>query len=298
MTKLISLLVLATTACTSSLDPATLIARDRVLGAKVSVDVDPSRAWPAPGERATVTWLTASPGAAPEFSWTLAACAAATTTGFPICAGPAFAFAAASGPVPTLELAVPSDLDAPAIAVIGAICASGAPLIDPATFEASCDDGSHADLVSQHIFLARDGETNRNPDLADAPFTLAGTTWDPSAGTGCEGLPEIAAGAQDVLVAVELAASARETFSVANDPTPWREELQLSPFATAGELTQRYAYVEADDDRPMSPVAVQWSAPAADEIPAEGLRVTFSFVVRDLRGGVDAATRALCVHSR
>jgi hypothetical protein len=57
MNKLIPLLLLATTACTSSLDPATLIARDRVLGAKVIVDVDPSRAWPAPGEHATVTWL-------------------------------------------------------------------------------------------------------------------------------------------------------------------------------------------------------------------------------------------------
>lgn len=294
MSKLIPLLVFAT-ACTSSLDPATLIARDRVLGAKVTVDIDPTRAWPAPGEHATVTWITASPGDQPDFSWTLAACPAATTSGLPICAGPVFAQSDATGPVPVLDLAIPADLDAEAVVVLGAICASGAPSIDPATFAASCDDGSLADLVSLHVFLTRDGATNHHPDLANAPFTLAGVAWAPSTAPGCAGLPEIAAGAELVLVGVELDAAARETFAVDGDPLPWREELQLSPFATAGELTQQYAYVEADDARPVSPVAVQWTAPGADEIPAEGLRVDFDFVVRDLRGGVDAATRALCV---
>jgi hypothetical protein len=295
MTKLIPILLLAATACTSSLDPATLIARDRVLGAKVTVDVDPSRAWPAPGENATVTWLTASPGAAPEFSWTLAACPAATSTGLPFCNGPIFAHAEASGPVPMLQLAIPADMDARSIVVVGAICASGAPVIDPATFDASCDDGSLADLVSQHIFLAHDGATNHHPDLAGAPFTLAGAAWEPSAEPDCDGLPEISAGSENVIVAAELAASAREMFAVEGDPMPWREELQLSPFATAGEINQRYAYIEADDDRAVSPVAVEWTAPSADEIPADGLRVTFNFVIRDMRGGVDAATRALCV---
>lgn len=295
MTKLIPFLLLAATACTSSLDPATLIARDRVLGAKVTVDADPSRAWPAPGERATVTWLTASPGETPDFSWTLAACPAATTTGLPFCSGPIFAHSESSGPVPMLELAVPADMDARSVVVIGAICASGAPVIDPASFDATCDDGSLADMVSQHIFLAHDGETNHHPDLAGAPFQLAGAAWEPSSEPGCDGLPEVAAGSENVVLGAELAASARETFTVDSDPVPWREELQLSPFATAGEIDQRYAYVEADDDRPVSLAAVEWTAPGADEVPAGGLRVTFSFVVRDMRGGIDAATRALCV---
>jgi len=225
MNKLIPFLLLAATACTSSLDPATLIARDRVLGAKVTVDTDPSRAWPAPGENATITWLTASPGDTPDFSWTLAACPAATTTGLPICDGPVFAHAESSGPVPTLAMTIPSDMEARSIVILGAICASGSPVIDPQTFEASCDDGSHADLVSQHVFLAHGGETNHHP----------------------------------------------------------------------GELDRRYAYIEADDDRPASLVAVEWTAPGAEEVPADGLRVTFNFVIRDMRGGVDAATRTLCV---
>lgn len=287
MTKLIPFLLLAASACTSSLDPATLIARDRVIGAKVTVDTDPSRAWPAPGEDATITWLTASPGDTPDFSWTLAACPAATTTDLPICDGPVFAHAESRGPVPMLAMKIPTDMEARSIVILGAICASGSPVIDPQNFVASCDDDSHADLVSQHVFLAHGGETNHHPDLAGASFVLDGAPWEAG---DC---PEIAAGADTMVLGAEVAATARETFTL--DGVAWREELQLSPFATAGEIDRRYAYIEADDDRPASLVAVEWTAPGADEVPADGLRVTFNFVVRDMRGGVDAATRTLCV---
>ena len=295
MTKLISIFLLAATACTSSLDPATLIARDRVLGAKVTVDADPQRAWPAPGEAATVTWIMAAPGAAPEASWILAACPAATSEGFPICDGPVFAHSESTGRAPVLQLAVPADIESRSVVVLGAICASGTPVIDETTLTASCDDGSLADQVSQHIFIAYGGVTNHHPNIVDAPFTLAGATWSASEAPGCDGLPEIAAGTEKLLVGVSFAASAREWFAVADAPAPWREELQLSPFATAGELVERYAYVEADDTRDLSPVAVEWTAPSAEEVPAEGLRVAFTFVVRDLRGGIDVTTRALCV---
>ena len=297
MSKLLatlSLLVLSTTACVT-LDPASLVARDRVLGAKVTVDGDPQRAWPAPGEHATVTWVTASPGEPPEFSWLLAACPAQTSSGIPICAGPAFASSQAHGPVPALQLAIPADVATRSIVVIGAICASGTPVIDEQTFTASCDDGSLADLVSQHIFLAEAGATNHHPDLADAPFSLAGATWDASDAPGCDGLPEVAAGAKRVELGVTFEASDRETFAVSGEPAPAREELQLSAFVTAGKFAQQYGYVESTDVRPASPVAIQWTAPGRADVPAEGLRVTFSFVVRDLRGGLDTTTRALCV---
>jgi hypothetical protein len=293
MTKLIPLFLLA--ACTSTLDPAMLIARDRVLGARVTVDTDPKRAWPAPGETATITWLTASPAAPPTFTWVLAACPAATTEGFPICDGPMFAQAAASGPVPVLQLAIPADLTATSVVVLGAICASGTPVIDATTFTASCDDGTLADEVSEHVFIARDGATNHQPELAGAPFTVAGAAWDETTASGCDGLPVVGAGTEKVRLGTMFDAASREWFAVPSDPKPWREELQVSPFATAGEIDERYAYVEADDIRDASPVVVQWTAPSAEDVPAGGLRVTFNFVVRDLRGGVDAATRALCV---
>jgi hypothetical protein len=295
MIKLVPIFMLAIAACTSSLDPATLIARDRVLGAKVTVDGDLQRAWPAPGDAATITWITTSPGAPPKWSWVLAACPAATTEGLPICAGPVFTRSQATGPVPVMQLAIPADLASPAVAVMGAICATGAPVIDATTFVASCDDGSLPDEVSDHIFITRDGATNHHPTIVDAPFTLAGAAWSEGTAVDCADLPVIAAGTEKLLVGMTFAAAARELFVVPDDPTPWREELQLSPFATAGELVERYAYVEADDARDLSPVAVEWTAPSAADVPADGLRVTFDFVVRDLRGGIDSTRRSLCV---
>ncbi|MCX5746179.1 MAG: hypothetical protein NT062_27190, partial [Proteobacteria bacterium] len=257
MNKLITILGLALTACVT-LDPISLIVRDRVLGAKVTVDGDPQRAWPAPGEHATVTWITASPGAPPEFAWILAACPAQTRTGIPRCDGPVFASSQARGPVPTLQLAIAADLAAPSVVVLGAICASGTPAIDAQTFVASCDDGSQADLVSQHVFIAHDAATNHHPDVVDAPFTLADAPWEARVEPGCAGLPEVAAGSKKRLLGIAFAASDRETFDA---PTPGREELQVSAFVTAGDFAQQYAYVEADDDRAVSPVGVEWLPP-------------------------------------
>lgn len=295
MNRLITILPLALVAC-ADLDPPTLIKRDRVLGAKVSVDGDPARAWPAPGERATVSWLTASPGDPPQFSWILAACPAATSSGMPACAGPLLASSQGAGLVPALQLDVPVDLTAPALVVMGVICATGAPVVDGAGFAATCDDGSRADLVSQHVFISRDQEVNHNPELAGAPFTVADAGWAPATDAGCDDdLPVVKAGSGRTLLGVTFDATDRETYHVAGEPAPAREELQLSAFTTAGELVQQRSYVDADDDRAATPVAFEWEPPRADEVPAGGLRVKFHFVVRDLRGGVDAASRVLCV---
>lgn len=294
MNPRISILLLAVTAC-SSLDPATLIVRDRVLGAKVTVDGDPQRAWPRPGEQATVTWLTASHDDVPTFSWVLAACPAATNTGVPLCAGPAFAASTAAGDVPVMRLAIPADLGSTSVALSGAICASGTPVIDAVTSTASCDDGSLAEHVSLHIFIAHQGATNHNPDLVDAPFTLGGAEW-PANEEGCGGAaPVVAAGSAKTLVGIAFDGAERETYAVDGDATASREELQLSQFATGGEIVQEYSRVEADDTREVSPVAFEWKPPSVSETPATGLSVTFTFVVRDLRGGVDATTRTLCV---
>ncbi len=292
MNKLIPLVLLSVAAC-ADLDPPTLIKRNRVLGAKVTVDGAADRAWPAAGETATVTWLTASPGSTPTFSWLLAACPAATSSGMPACGGAAFATSQATGMVPALQLTVPADIAASAIVVTGAICASGTPVVDVTTATAACDDGSRADLVSQHIFIATAGQTNHNPALAGAPFTIAGNSWDAGAGEPCEDtMPVIRAGSERVLLGVTFQASDREAF--AGDEQS-REDLQLSVFATAGEIAQQRTYVEADDAREQTPVAIEWDAPPAEDVPAAGLRVKFAFVVRDMRGGVDGTGREICV---
>lgn len=290
MNRLITMLLLSLAAC-AELDPPTLIKRDRVLAAKVTVDGHPEHAWPARGEQATVTWVTASPGATPTFSWVLAACPAATSNGMPGCSGAVFATASGAGPSPTLSLTIPADMTATAVVVTGAICASGAPIVDAASLTAECDDGSRADVVSQHIFIANADATNRNPIVATAPFTFDGAAWE----TACDGtLPVVKAGSRRRLVGVTFNASDREAF-VKGDGAPSREDLQLAAFATAGEIVQQHTYVDADDGRAVSPIALEWDPPEADDVPAGGLRVKFFFVVRDMRGGVDATSRELCV---
>jgi hypothetical protein len=295
MNRLIPILLLSLAAC-AELDPPTLIKRDRVLAAKVTVDGHPERAWPLRGERATVTWLTASPGATPTFSWVLAACPAATSSGMPGCSGAVFATATGAGLSPTLSVTVPVEMNATAVVVTGAICASGAPVVDAASLTAECDDGSRADVVSQHIFIADDQATNQNPNIAAAPFTFDGAQWDsPDGAAACDGtLPVVKAGSKRRLVGVTFDASDREAFMKA-DATPSREDLQLAAFATAGEIIQQHTYVDADDERAVSPVALEWDPPDSEDVPAGGLRVKFFFVVRDMRGGVDATSRELCV---
>jgi hypothetical protein len=55
------------------------------------------------------------------------------------------------------------------------------------------------------------------------------------------------------------------------------------------------AFVESTDESAATTVDVTWVAPTAAEVPAGGLRVTFTFVTRDNRGGTDWTTRTLCV---
>jgi hypothetical protein len=106
-------------------------------------------------------------------------------------------------------------------------------------------------------------------------------------------MPVIQAGAERVRIGVTFQASDREAF--AGDAGEAREDLQLSTFATAGDIAQQRTYVEADDAREQTPVVVEWDAPSAKEVPADGLRVKFAFIVRDMRGGVDAEAREVCV---
>jgi hypothetical protein len=77
--------------------------------------------------------------------------------------------------------------------------------------------------------------------------------------------------------------------------TSARESLQISQFTTAGKLKSQFSFVEATDENASTTVDVTWEAPEAAEVAAGGTGVTFSFVVRDDRGGTDWTTRTLCV---
>jgi len=111
--------------------------------------------------------------------------------------------------------------------------------------------------------------------------------------------PRVAAGSNDHVIGNTTDGADREHYTlVQGDPpvvTPARERLQISQFTTAGKLKSQFAVVEATDESAAPTVDVAWDAPEPDAVPASGTAVTFTFVVRDERGGADWTTRTACV---
>jgi hypothetical protein len=285
-------------ACGEPFDPPSLIEKPRVLGATVEVVGDPTRATPLPGESVTVSWIMAAPDAMPELAWAFAICRSVGTTPAEACAPAPLALAQGTG-VPSFVVTVPTaDLlgNASRLTLYGQICQDGAPVVDSQTNLPGCPGaGTFATL---DIYLQTTDHANHNPNLADRPFAFDGAMWladDPT--LDCTQLPHVAVASKGHVISLGTLAEDRETVVFPpSDPTGapamTREILQISNFATAGELGQSYIFVEASDPRDEVDVEVTWDAPA--DMPAGG-RVRFTFVARDLRGGVGAVTRTLCV---
>jgi hypothetical protein len=144
------------------------------------------------------------------------------------------------------------------------------------------------------------GDVNHNP-TAERAFTLDGGVWPALAAAAdpCEQGPRISAGSENHVIGYTTEGSDREPYTIEmGSPAvavPGRESLQISQFTTAGKLKSQFSFVEATDENATTTVDVRWDAPAADDVPAAGEAVTFTFVVRDDRGGTDWTTRALCV---
>ncbi len=111
--------------------------------------------------------------------------------------------------------------------------------------------------------------------------------------------PRVSAGTNDHVIGTTTLGSDRESYTAMlgdpQVPTPARESLQISQFTTAGELKSPFSFVEANDTGAETTVEVKWKAPKTVPGGAAGLPVTFTFVVRDNRGGTDWTTRAACV---
>jgi hypothetical protein len=155
-----------------------------------------------------------------------------------------------------------------------------------------------------------DGTTpNRHPVLSNDVIEIGGAAWDPATATavapgdtcdGNSGLPVVtatAAGASEVKQQIRIVSDGddRETFMPAGKSAGQLEELQISNFTTAGKFESSYAAIFATDSRPDADVTVKWAPPAAATVGGSGEVVVFHFVVRDLRGGLDWTSRALCV---
>jgi hypothetical protein len=276
--------------CDDPLKSVELVAETRVLGARVEVAGEPERAAPAPGESATVTFLTAAPDPEPSFGFALSACPALPRQGGrSSCAGEPFASVSREDgeTMASLELTVPESLDPTGrVLVRGIICPAGSPIEDGE----SCDGEDSAVPVTLELELSREGDVNQNPELEPETVRFDGEPWPqmPAVSGDCSGLgyPEVAAGSQHSLE-VALSDADRDLLPRASQLDPARESLQLSRFATDGDLSRAFDSIAWDSDELLR--SVTWKAPSR-----VGL-VKFWLVLRDLRGGGAFTGRAVCV---
>jgi hypothetical protein len=289
-----------TIGCGPTFDPASLVASTRVVGAHVEAAGADDRASAAPGESATVTWLVTAPAAVPNLQWAFALCTPGAG-GALGCTSPPLALFQGTGNPPAVPVVMPAaDAlgGATHLTLFGRICDTGAPTFDPETGNPGCADGPGT-TASVSIRVQTPDTVNHNP-TADHGLLFDGQPW-PALAAGadpCAAGPTVVAGSEDHAVTVTTEGTDREAYTVLFGdppaPTAKREALQVSFFTTSGKLKSPFAFVEAADPSPETPAAVSWNAPKPANVPAP-TPVTFTFVVRDGRGGTDWTTRAACV---
>ncbi len=287
--------------CSNDLPTASRLERTRVLGARVRIAADPGRADAMPSEAAAVEWLLAGPRAPGALAWAFAICDGVDSA----CSdAPAMASSGTGAPVLapfTAPATAPTD-DVHGPLMLGAVCEDGAPTLDAATTLPACAAASTSANVARFaIPIAAAGATpNHHPNLANDALTLDGAPWTTEpvgdAGAPCDAtsaMPIVEAGATERQLSLVTDADDRESYVAAGTTT--LEALQLSSFATAGTLGGSYALIPSTDERPDATFTAKWTPPARADVPATGMTVQLHFVVRDGRGGLDWAHRALCV---
>lgn len=293
--------VLALSGCDEPLVAAQDIDAWRVLGARLEVEGEPSRATPRPGERALVRWLVASPHApSPAVAWSLSACESAPdAAGVSRCTGEPFGDGVRASPSagePTLAFTVPAGIGegTRGLSVVGALCEG---LLDPGipADRADCEGGGEGTRVSFGFDVSEGGRDNGNPLLGPEALSIGGASWavaaPPAGSCAGAGLVEIRADSARVDVELVLPADSAELISRSGAAGPARETLLVAHFATGGRLERVFS--RPHDDGIALRVAVGWKPPAS--APAGGRAVRLYFVVRDDRGGADFTERTVCV---
>jgi hypothetical protein len=294
--------------CSSDLPVASTLERTRVLGARVEIAADPGRAEVSPGEAASVSWIISGPSAPATLDWAFALC----TTGGADCADAPQPIAAGTGAPVTVAFTTP---DAATLGttlrplMLGAVCADGTLGFDPTTVLGTCTGTDASGTTVRFIVpVTPAGETpNHHPVFTNDVLEIGGAPWDPAtataaAGDACDasgGLPVVTAtpAGQDAIkqeIRIVSDGDDRESFTPQGKTAAQLEDLQISNFTTAGKFESSYAAIFATDTRPDADVTVKWEPPAAAPVAGTGEVVVFHFVVRDLRGGLDVTTRALC----
>lgn len=294
-------LTLAAAACGPEFDPSSLVETTRVVGARVEVEGAPNRATPAAGESATVTWLVTAPEATPPLGWAFALCAPGAPGKLSCSEAPIQLFTGNATP-PRVTFTVPSATDlegAKSLLLYGRICDDSQPTFDPDNGMPACAGRAGGTTATVTIRVQTGDDANQNP-TADHGFTFDGQSWGaPAAGAdACADGPLVSAGSKDHVIALTTMGIDRESYTVVQGdppaPTALRESLQISHFTNAGKLKNPFSFVDGTNPDAAPIAEVKWTAPKTTEITAP-TPVTFTFVVRDNRGGTDWTTRALCV---
>lgn len=300
------LLLLLLPSCGDPLLEPQRIVKPRLLGARLEIEGDPERASPRPGDTLRLRWILAAPDGVPSASFGFVACALAEGTlgGHLLeCAEPPVSrmVRSASEPAPPeLEITLPETFTGTTLGVIGQVCVNGT-TIEQGVRDFACEGGTQLeasfDVDLDHV------TPNRHPSLVDSDLRWNGTPWgeplaEATAGGPCAesaGFPH-----QPVLLVSEEKANIELVLNGADrepiermEVGPTREALQLSLASTSGALDRAYAFMEAEDERETLAAASVWEAP--ETVPEQGRVVRFYFVLRDLRGGLDVATRDVCV---
>lgn len=319
----------------------------RLLGARVEVEGDPSRATPRPGERAEVSFVAVHPtleGVNDTVQTMLVSCTqpGRYTGGVPVCQE--FLDAALGGAVdvqsvldiaqkfrcldiaegfyevgtvaircidgdPSIPIRVAPSFEADELLYRGIVCEDGNAYVDPfdpLLFGCDRNEGEtfrvHGTVTVQHDAA----DANHNPSLADAELLLGnpgeegGRAWDfvapeafPAEDDCWEGADAAGLLRADSFgnhqITVRYDASARE--EVDGEP----EDVEISLFATAGELGQRFVLFDAGSiaEDGIFEDTVSWTPPL--ELESRSQIVRFFFTVLDRRGGFDWTTRAICL---
>jgi hypothetical protein len=272
-------LVLGLCACGDPVVDRQLIVDTRVLAVRAEVTDEPARATPAPGEDVTARVLVATPDPPAAVHWQLEACIAApTTTGVPRCVE-RLAVANGQDAVPELTWTQPELPDGGRVAVVGIVCDAPIGSISTPWPRWTCAEGKH-NLLDFDVAARADDGDNTHPDLGRDRFQLEEDAWEAAA---C--LP-VRSGSEHRITWV-VNDENREPLAAG------REELLLSHFTNGGDLERAFSRVGEDGSTSEQTVALTWTAPTVDDGAVR--EVTFHFVARDLRGGVDWTTRTACV---